>query len=487
MVELRDVSFRYRGGGTEGLNGISLDIEPGEIVVLAGESGCGKTTLTRCINGLVPRFYEGQFSGTVLIDGEDVSRRSIGEIGRQIGSVFQDPRSQFFTTTSTAEVAFACEHFGFPAHEIRRRVDQAFEDLGIEALRDRSVFDLSTGERQKIAMASVYATRPRLYVLDEPSANLDPEATAHLARIIEALRSQGAAVVIAEHRLHYLAGILDRLVLIRRGEIAEVFGREALHALAPADLEGRGLRQLDLTRTRAQSGSAPLRDIAYFQGHDVSVSFDKREVLAGVSLQASRGEVVGIIGPNGAGKTTFARVATGLAEPQGGRFRFHYRVTPARDRLSNSFFVLQDADYQLYAESVIDELLIGRSDSVNTRTRAGEVLVRLGLDGLADRHPQSLSGGQKQRLTIAAATLRESSVVFLDEPTSGLDAANLLRVVAEIRDLGRNGQVVFVISHDYELLVRACTRIVRIENGVVDADYPLDDQSTALLRSQLIA
>jgi energy-coupling factor transport system ATP-binding protein len=227
------------------------------------------------------------------------------------------------------------------------------------------------------------------------------------------------------------------------------------------------------------------REDIHFQSHDVALAFGERAVLNGVTAQASRGEVVGLIGRNGSGKTTFARVATGLLKQRTGRIRHAYRIVSAKQRIKASFFVLQDADYQLYTESVIEELMLGLPDSAATRRQAMETLTRFGIDRLAERHPQSLSGGQKQRLTIAVAAMRRADVLFLDEPTSGLDATNLQRVGEEIRLLADQGQVVFVISHDYELLVQCCPRILRLEGGHTAADYMLDFSSARRLRADL--
>ncbi|QSQ14513.1 ABC transporter ATP-binding protein [Myxococcus landrumensis] len=485
VVQIEGVSFRYQHGDGDGLDDVSLTLEPGELAVVVGASGCGKTTLTRVVNGLVPRFFEGKLQGTVRINGQEVNGWSIGQIGQQVGSVFQDPRSQFFTTSATSEVAFASEHFGVPTDVMKERVDEAFERLGIHSLRGRSVFELSTGERQKVALASAYAMRPSVYVLDEPSANLDPQATRHLGLIIDMLRKDGAVVLVAEHRLYYLAGILDKLIHMRQGRIVEVFERAALHSLPSSALDARGLRQVDLSHARLGALPPVRRDDIYFQSHDVSLAFGERVVLNGVTAQASRGEVVGLIGRNGSGKTTFARVATGLLEQRTGRIRHAYKVVSAKQRRAASFFVLQDADYQLYTESVLDELLLGLPDTASTRRRAMETLARFDIERLASRHPQSLSGGQKQRLTIAVAAMRRADVLFLDEPTSGLDATNLQRVGEEIRLLADQGQVVFVISHDYELLAQCCPRILRLEGGRTAADYLLDVGSARRLRMDL--
>lgn len=487
MITFRDVSFTYEGAERPSLDDVSLTIEPGELVVLAGESGCGKTTVTRCLNGLIPHFYPGQLTGQMTLDGEDLATMPIHEIGRSVASVFQDPRSQFFTTRTTTEVAFACENFGVEAGELRERVDQAFTDMGITDLFDRSVFALSSGEKQKIAIAAGYALRPRVAVLDEPSANLDLGATLELGRLLGLLKAQGTTVVVAEHRLFYLAGLLDRLIYFRDGRAVESFTRAEVQQLQPSDLAERGLRQLDLHRVRIGHRPRRLREHTLLQVREVQYSYRLGEpILKGLTMHGARGEIVGMVGDNGSGKTTAAKVAAGLLQPQGGRVRVDYRVTRAKERLKRAFFVMQEADYQLYAESVSKEMTLGKGHEALGPEAVEEMLEALGLGSLGERHPQTLSGGQKQRLTIAIGLASGADYLFLDEPTSGLDARSMFRVAEALRTLAARGRFVAIISHDYELLAALCDRVVRIVKGVVVEEILVDQGAERLLLDRVM-
>jgi len=469
VITFADVTFTYEGATRPSLDGVSLSIAPGELVVLAGESGCGKTTITRCLNGLIPHFYPGRLTGRIALDGVDLPGMPVHEIGRSVASVFQDPRSQFFTTRTTAEVAFACENFGVEAVELRERVTGAFTDLGIEDLFDRSVFELSSGEKQKIAIAASYALRPRVAVLDEPSANLDLSATRELAVLIRKFREQGTTVIVAEHRLFYLADLLDRLVYFREGRVADVWTQGELHRCEPSVFTSRGLRQPDLRNVRIARKRRRPREHTLLQVREVQFAYRPGDepILKGVTMNGARGEVIGIVGDNGSGKTTVAKVAVGLLQPQSGRIRVDYRVTHAKERLARTFFVMQEADYQLYAESVTKEMTLGKGGAETDPETVQAYLAELGLDGLGERHPQTLSGGQKQRLTIAIGLASGADSIFLDEPTSGLDARSMLRVADALRVLANRGKLVTVISHDFELLIAACDRVLRLFEGVV--------------------
>ncbi len=225
MIELTHASFQYENSD-RGVQGISLSVKSGECVVLTGLSGCGKTTVTRLVNGLAPSYYPGVFSGSVRIDGKDISALSTWEIGRLVGSVFQDPKSQFFSSELAGEVAFPCENYGLSAREIRERTDAAIEALKLSHLKDRAVDILSSGEKQRAAIASVYAMKPKVFVCDEPTANLDAAGTRQLTQTLRQLKEQGFTLLLAEHRIDWLMGIADRFLYLRDGRIAAEYTPE---------------------------------------------------------------------------------------------------------------------------------------------------------------------------------------------------------------------------------------------------------------------
>ena len=214
IISFEHASFQYEGQSQESLKDVKLIIKSGEFLVITGQSGCGKTTLTRCINNLIPRFFEGRLSGEVIVLGRSIKESDAGEAGKEIASIFQDPRSQFFTTNSSSEVAFACENYGIPHKEIVKRVNSAFQSLNMENLKDRDIFALSSGERQKVAFLAATTLNPQIYVLDEPSANLDIHTILQVREILSALKAAGHTIIVSEHRLFYLYGLADRFLIM---------------------------------------------------------------------------------------------------------------------------------------------------------------------------------------------------------------------------------------------------------------------------------
>lgn len=483
MIRIENISFKYAFCEEYALHAVNLDISKGEFVVLLGASGCGKTTVTRLINGLVPKFFEGELTGTVTVDGRDAAQLNIQDLAGIVGSVFQDPRSQFFATDTTAEIAFSCENAGLPREELCMRIEKAAKELQITGLLDRSIFELSSGEKQAIAIASVYAFGPPVFVLDEPSANLDIEATEKLRQILAALKEKGCTVVISEHRLHYLRELADRVVLMEGGAIARTFDREAFLRLTNEDAGKLGLRCL-FAEEPAVDGTPPASSQQALEVENVSFQYPGRQnVLENVSFSVGCGEVLGIVGHNGAGKSTLMELICGLRREKAGAFRINGKRAGTKQRIRSTYFVMQDSDYQLFTESVEKELLLGHTNEPALREKAEFVMRRLDLTAYRERHPASLSGGQKQRVSIAVACMKEADILCFDEPTSGLDLANMQRTAALLKELAQTGEAVVVVSHDREFLSAVCSRIIRVETGCVQEDCTAEkDSEIGLLR-----
>ncbi len=471
MIEIKDVTFRYQSdAATGGVQNITLSVPDGQTVVLCGESGCGKTTITRLINGLIPHYFEGELSGSVIIGGCNVSEQPLYDTARLVGSVFQNPRSQFFNVDTTSELSFGCENLGMPQEEILQRLRQTVSALRIEDLLDRSIFDLSGGEKQKIACGGAFMMNPQVFVLDEPSSNLDSDSIADLRGTIAYLKSLGKTVILSEHRLYYLRGIADRYVYLKDGRIAGDYTAGQFERIPEAERRRMGLRTGNLSAlpfhetAMSSPASARLSDFCFAYKN-------APETLKIVSADIPCGGIVGIIGHNGAGKSTFARCFCGL-EKRCGTVTANGTASRSRERLNQCYMVMQDVGHQLFTESVLDEVLISTANE-NER-EAMEILERLDLAALSGRHPASLSGGQKQRLAIASAVASGRPVLFLDEPTSGLDYRHMMEVAGILKALREGGKTVYVITHDPELISECCTDIIHLERGVIQETYPMD-------------
>lgn len=480
MITFSDVSFAYTGGQrTDGVSHIDLTIPQGQVVLLCGASGCGKSTMTRLINGLAPHYYEGQLSGAVNVTGLDVASAEIFELALRVGSVFQNPRSQFFTVDTDSELVFGCENYGMEETEILSRKQRTISEFGIENLMGRSIFRLSGGEKQKIACASVSSLSPDILVLDEPSSNLDAAGIEDLRRVLLLWKKQGKTVVIAKHRLYYLRDVVDRVVYLQGGRVHRDLPAQELQDMPREEYAALGLRPFDIEAHRipARADRVSEPEQQWIELTDLRYVYRKEEpVLALDGLRLPLGRITAVVGSNGAGKSTFAQAVCGLIKNPGMMASGSEKWT-WKTRLKKCFMVAQDVNHQLFGESVVDELLL--SQPVEDVQAANEILDRFGLLPLKDRHPMSLSGGEKQRVAIASAIASERPVIILDEPTSGLDLGHMREVAAAMRKLTEPGRTVIVVTHDPELILTSCDYVLHLAEGRATESYPLDDVGQA--------
>lgn len=414
MIGLEQVSFGY-GEKQETLSQVSATVARGECVLLCGTSGCGKTTVTKLINGLIPAFTPGcRLEGRVMVNGLAPRETPMYELAQRVGSVFQNPKSQFFNLDTDSELAFG----------------------------------------------SVYAMGPEIYVLDEPTANLDQEAIARLHDQIAALKRQGCTIVVAEHRLYFLTDLIDRAFYLRSGVLERTFTGEQFRSLPDPEREALGLRTL----TPAVCTLPSVESAGTKEGLSIewlTCAFRKEApVFRDLSFSARPGEVVAITGPNGVGKTTLSRCLCGLLKEQAGQILLNGKPLDRKGRQRSAFCVMQDVNHQLFSDSVWGECRMSAPEASDDQI--SEVLDSLHLLPFRERHPMSLSGGQKQRLAVATALLSEKPVLIFDEPTSGLDYARMVEVSGVIRSLARHERIVLVVTHDQEFMQRACDRMLRL-------------------------
>ena len=478
MIECKKVSFSYppnetdigdrKGHGT--LRNIDLSINDGDFVLLCGTSGCGKTTLTRLFNGLIPHYYDGKLEGTVMLDGEDMSGLSLFDISKKVGSVFQNPRSQFFNVDTTSEIAFGCENHGLEEAEIRKRVKLVSEQLNLTNLLDRSVFSLSGGEKQKIACGSAAAVEPDVFVLDEPSSNLDAYSIADFRKLLKILKSQGKTIIIAEHRLYYLYDLADRIIYLSDGEIQGDYTLPEFQLIPAAEKAKMGLRPLGLGEFSDIEPASLHSGQGIWKLNHFHFAYKKQpETLSLENIELPAGNVTAVIGHNGAGKTTFANNLCGLLKTAKGCMSMNGKTYMANQRIKTCYMVMQDVNHQLFTESVMDEILLSldNSDEEKATHEAESIMESLHISEFRDAHPMSLSGGQKQRVAIASAIASDKQVIVFDEPTSGLDYRHMKKVAENLRELSSLGKTLFIVTHDPELIAECCNYFVFIENGKV--------------------
>lgn len=479
MIEFCDVSFCYKGDDRASLQHVNLRIKEGEVVVLCGESGCGKSTLIRLINGLIPFYYGGELKGEVRVSGHQTKEGDIYDLGSMVSTVFQNPKSQFFCVEVKSELAFGTENLRIEKDEILRRIAAASQKLNFTHLLDKTMFELSGGEKQKIACASVSVMDNPIVVLDEPSSNLDMDATADLKKMIGYWKKQGKTVVIAEHRLEYLKEPADRFIYMKNGAIVFSSDARRMRTLPEEKLAKMGLRSfsyehLKIENTKEAEASLGIRDFSfrYKNAKKKSLSID--------ALDLPKASVVAVIGKNGAGKSTFVRCLCGLEKRGKGVLHDGEKKLLSKNRLDSSFLVMQDVNRQLFSESVEEEITLGME--TEDADLLEKILKEFDLYTYRKRHPMSLSGGQKQRVAVASAVASGRDYIIFDEPTSGLDDFHMKQVAGCLKDLQESGKTVLVITHDIELIYACCNYILRIEDGNAAELYRMCGENEARMK-----
>lgn len=490
LVSVEELTFRYRRATEPAVRDISLEIDRGEVLLVAGPSGCGKSTLIRAINGLIPHAYSGELAGRVLVEGRPTTDLRLREIGQVVGTLLQDPAKQIVGSTVEAELAFGPENLGMPASEIRGRIAEVMRATTLDHLAGRETAHLSGGERQLLAMAGALMLRPSLYVVDEPLANLDPATAARLLELLRALADRGHAVVIVEHRVEEALALRpDRILSMADGRVAYLGGVPGF--LETADPSAVKLPfEIVLARSRSSTpvptpptatGPRPTAGDPRLTFDDVHVSLGSRHVLRGVDATLGARETIAVLGPNGSGKTTLFRAAMQLVRPDSGRVLIDggdARGRPIAELAQQIGYVFQSPSQMLFARTVREELLFGPRnlglDLDDPDATAMEALRRTGLDaeeGILDRPPLTLSFGQQKRLALAIGLALRPRTLILDEPSAGQDhrtSAAFMSAVGRIDGL----ESLYFVTHDVDLALTHADRILVLRDGRVVADGP---------------
>ena len=523
MIKFNNLSFTYNGAEKPVLKNINLVIEDGEFVLITGPSGSGKSTLARCFNGLVPHFHGGAFSGQAEVQGMNILQHSPGEMAARVGMVFQDPENQLVTQDVEREIAFGLENLGLPVSLIARRIEEALDAVGISGLRSRILPELSGGEKQKVAIASVLALHPEVIVLDEPTSELDPQSAEEVLKILERLNDElGITIILMEHRLDRVVHLVDRMLVTNGGQIvADGHPRQVVNDPA-ADRQGIGIPPVVRLMRRLQNagiaqGCLPLtvkdarlslqktlqatRTIAFKEavtaGRQVLTidnlwfSYGDRAILRDINLTVNEGEFVAVMGRNASGKTTLVKHLNGLLKPTRGRVNVCGTDTRQKSvsELSRQVgYVFQNPDDHLFADTVEEEIafaLVNQRMETDKITRLVDSMMdRFKLRQYAKVYPRDLSGGEKQRLALASVTVSGPRIIVLDEPTRGMDDALKKELALFLEEYRRRGNTVIMVTHDVEMIAGCADRVILLSEGRVVVD---GDKRQALSRALLFS
>ena len=441
------------------LKNLNLNIKTGECVVLTGISGSGKSSILNLINGLATRYDNCKISGEVLFQHHDIVKLELYQIAQLIASVFQNPKTSFFNVNTTMELLFFLENNGVPRQEMQKRLSDLLNLFPIANLLNRNIFELSGGERQILSIATAYISGVQCVLLDEPSANLDSKYIKIVAKMLAILKKRGVTLLVAEHRLYYLMDVADRVLVVANGTISQEYSISKFKQLSEKKLYAMGLR----TRQEVQLKPFSPMTSGEFYIKSLYKKLINHQILKIRDLSLKKGNIYGVVGLNGSGKTSLIKALLGVDKKCQVAIYLDDKLLSTRQRIKLSSWVMQDVNNQLFTDSVMAEIKLGTGNI--SADKVNQVIKKLKLSSLLDRHPLSLSVGQKQRVAIASTILSQKTLLYFDEPTSGMDYLNMIAISKLLRDSSTNNNIIIIVSHDVEFLNQTVDHVIKLSSN----------------------
>lgn len=492
MIKISNLSYKYPGSEEYILKNISLTVNPGALTLVIGPSGSGKSTLLRCINGLIPHFSGGEIAGQIEVFGLDPINQGVDEMAKMVGMVFQEPESQFVFDLVEDELAFVLENQGMERNAMHHRVNAILGDLGIQYLRTKKIRELSGGEKQKVAIASVLVAQPEVLLLDEPTSQLDPTAADDILEYITSVKEKlKITVMISEHRLERLLPFTDQVIYIGDDHKIEYGSPEDViptKNIAPPIVKIARKLKLDplplvledfpntdlgiINKVENSSGNkASITKRELFSIKNLSTTINGKEILKDVSLDLHEGEIIALVGKNGAGKTTILRSILGLITSTGKKYLKGEDISDySSGELIKYFACLpQNPNDLLFAESILEELQITLKNFHLEKTDPQLItfLQKFNLAKKCLRYPRDLSIGEIQRTALAAITIHDPRIILLDEPTRGLDYSTKENLAKILQDWRSEGRSILLITQDVEFAAKVADRAAILESGEI--------------------
>ena len=524
MIKIDNLTFRYSDTDKPALQDINLEIQDGEFVLITGPSGGGKSSLCRCLNGLIPHFYGGEIIGKVEVEGLDVLKNSTRDMATKVGMVFQDPENQLVAMDVEREVAFGLENLAFPLKLMAKRIEEALDTVGIAGLRHRTVNELSGGEKQRVAIASVLALYPNILVLDEPTSELDPKGAEEVLNVVERLNDElGITVILIEHRLDRVAQHADRIIVLDNGMIVADGTPKSILSNSKVSEIGveippiiklvQGLKNkyisIDNTPLSVKEGRAALAKV--FQHRAIArhpepkrsfddirtIPFTHNDIsqplvdvkglyhvypgdfvaLKNINLKIHEGEFVAIMGRNASGKTTLVKHFNGLLKPTKGDIvvdGVNTKATSCADLAREIGYVFQNPNDHLFADSVEQEIAFTLKNSgfksEEMEPMIDHTMERFGLTQYRHRYPRSLSGGEKQRVALASILVAQPRIIILDEPTRGMEYKLKTKLMSFLDEYRKDSKVVILVTQDVETVAEYGDRVILLSEGRIVVD-----------------